>query len=112
VILGTRTAIGEAAFDAWGWRMPFLVSVLLLGISVWIRLSMNESPAFAKMKAEGKTSKAPLSEAFWPVGQRQDRDPGAGRPDGPGRGLVHRPVLRAVLPDPDPEDRRPPPPTS
>ena len=64
VILGTRTAIGEDAFNAWGWRIPFLVSVLLLGISVWIRLSMNESPAFAKMKAEGKTSKAPLSEAF------------------------------------------------
>jgi MFS family permease len=53
-----------AQFDEWGWRIPFLVSVLLLGISVWIRLSMSESPAFAKMKAEGKTSKAPLSEAF------------------------------------------------
>ncbi|WP_229261434.1 MFS transporter [Duganella margarita] len=64
VILGTRTAIGEEAFNAWGWRVPFLVSVLLLGVSVWIRMSMNESPAFAKMKAEGKTSKAPLSEAF------------------------------------------------
>ncbi|MDQ1921610.1 MFS transporter [Massilia pseudoviolaceinigra] len=64
VILGTRTAMGEDEFTAWGWRIPFLVSVLLLGISVWIRLSMNESPAFAKMKAEGKTSKAPLSEAF------------------------------------------------
>jgi predicted MFS family arabinose efflux permease len=64
VILGTRTAVGEEAFNAWGWRVPFLVSVLLLGISVWIRMSMNESPAFAKMKAEGKTSKAPLSEAF------------------------------------------------
>ena len=64
VILGTRTAIGEEAFNAWGWRVPFLVSVLLLGVSVWIRLSMNESPAFAKMKAEGKTSKAPLTEAF------------------------------------------------
>jgi len=64
VILGTRTAIGEEAFNAWGWRVPFLVSVLLLGVSVWIRLSMNESPAFAKMKAEGRTSKAPLSEAF------------------------------------------------
>ncbi|MFB9240386.1 MHS family MFS transporter [Massilia antarctica] len=64
VILGTRTAMGEAEFAAWGWRIPFLVSVLLLGVSVWIRLSMNESPAFAKMKAEGKTSKAPLSEAF------------------------------------------------
>jgi MFS family permease len=64
VILGVRTAMGEDQFMAWGWRVPFLVSVLLLGISVWIRLSMNESPAFAKMKAEGKTSKAPLSEAF------------------------------------------------
>ena len=64
VILGTRTAIGEEAFADWGWRVPFLVSVFLLAISVWIRLSMNESPAFAKMKAEGKTSKAPLSEAF------------------------------------------------
>ena len=64
VILGTRTAIGEAEFADWGWRVPFLVSILLLGISVWIRLSMSESPAFQKMKAEGKTSKAPLSESF------------------------------------------------
>ena len=64
VILATRTAIGEAAFVEWGWRIPFIVSVLLLGVSVYIRLSMNESPAFAKMKAEGKTSKAPLSESF------------------------------------------------
>jgi MFS family permease len=64
VILGTRTAIGEEAFADWGWRIPFIVSILLLGVSVYIRLSMNESPAFAKMKAEGKTSKAPLSESF------------------------------------------------
>ena len=64
VILGTRTAIGEAAFADWGWRVPFLVSILLLATSVYIRLSMNESPAFQKMKAEGKTSKAPLSESF------------------------------------------------
>jgi MFS family permease len=64
VILGTRTAIGEAAFADWGWRIPFLLSILLLGISVWIRLSMNESPAFQKMKSEGKTSKAPLTESF------------------------------------------------
>jgi predicted MFS family arabinose efflux permease len=64
VILGVRTAVGEAAFADWGWRIPFLVSILLLAISVWIRLSMNESPAFQKMKAEGKTSKAPLSESF------------------------------------------------
>ncbi|MBC3884958.1 MFS transporter [Undibacterium griseum] len=64
VILSTRSAIGEDEFAAWGWRVPFLVSVFLLAISVWIRLSMNESPAFAKMKAEGKTSKAPLTESF------------------------------------------------
>lgn len=64
VILGTRTIMGEAAFADWGWRVPFLVSIFLLAISVWIRLSMNESPAFQKMKAEGKTSKAPLTESF------------------------------------------------
>ena len=64
VILGTRTIIGEAAFADWGWRVPFIVSILLLAVSVYIRLSMNESPAFTKMKAEGKTSKAPLSESF------------------------------------------------
>ena len=64
VILGVQFALGKEAFAAWGWRIPFLVSVLLLGVSVWIRLKMNESPAFKKMKDEGKTSKAPLSEAF------------------------------------------------
>ena len=64
VILGVRTSLGEKDFAEWGWRIPFIVSILLLGISVWIRLSMNESPAFQKMKAEGKTSKAPLSESF------------------------------------------------
>jgi MFS family permease len=64
VILGTRTWIGEEAFADWGWRIPFLVSILLLAVSVWIRLSMNESPAFKKMKEEGKVSKAPLSESF------------------------------------------------
>ena len=64
VILGTRTYVGEEAFAAWGWRVPFIVSIALLAISVWIRLSMNESPAFKKMKEEGKTSKAPLTESF------------------------------------------------
>ncbi|WP_462388655.1 MFS transporter [Acidovorax sp. Q11] len=64
VILGTRTVIGEEAFADWGWRVPFIVSIVLLAISVWIRLAMNESPAFQKMKAEGKTSKAPLKESF------------------------------------------------
>jgi hypothetical protein len=64
VILFTRSATGEADFAAWGWRIPFLVSVLLLGVSVWIRLRLNESPVFQKMKDEGKGSKAPLTEAF------------------------------------------------
>ena len=64
VILGTRTIVGEEAFADWGWRVPFLVSVIMLIISVYIRLSMNESPAFVKMKSEGKTSKNPLSESF------------------------------------------------
>ncbi|HWL62064.1 MAG TPA: MFS transporter [Steroidobacteraceae bacterium] len=64
VILGTRTALGEEAFQAWGWRIPFLLSSVLLGLSVWIRMSMEESPVFRQMKAEGKTSKAPLRESF------------------------------------------------
>ena len=66
VIYTTRVTMGEPAFTAdWGgWRIPFLVSILLLAVSVWIRLSLNESPAFKKMKEEGKTSKAPLTEAF------------------------------------------------
>jgi len=64
VILFTRTALGEPEFAKWGWRIPFLVSVALLAISVWIRLRLNESPVFQKMKDEGKTSKAPLTEAF------------------------------------------------
>ena len=64
VILTTRTIIGEPAFADWGWRIPFLVSVALLGVSVWIRLQLNESPAFKKMKEEGTGSKAPLTEAF------------------------------------------------
>ncbi|NIX76626.1 MFS transporter [Microvirga terricola] len=64
VILFTRTILGEAEFAAWGWRVPFLVSVLLLGVSLWIRLQLQESPAFQRMKEEGTASKAPLSEAF------------------------------------------------
>jgi len=64
VILGVRSYVGEAEFAKWGWRIPFLLSIFLLGISVWIRLQMEESPAFKKMKEEGTQSKAPLSEAF------------------------------------------------
>ena len=64
VILGVRNAIGEKDFGDWGWRIPFLVSILLLAVSVWIRLSLKESPAFQRMKSEGKLSKAPLTESF------------------------------------------------
>ncbi|MFT3967576.1 MAG: MFS transporter [Sphingobium sp.] len=64
VVIGFRFALGEEAFAAWGWRLPFLISILLLGVSMWIRLQLNESPVFQKMKEEGTTSKAPLTEAF------------------------------------------------
>ena len=64
VIVGLRISMGETAFADWGWRIPFLGSIFLLAISVWIRLQMQESPAFQKMKEEGTQSKAPLSEAF------------------------------------------------
>ena len=64
VILGVRTYYGEKEFADWAWRVPYAMSGILLAISVWIRLKLNESPAFAKMKAEGKTSKSPLSESF------------------------------------------------
>ncbi|MGD9810203.1 MAG: MFS transporter [Sphingobium sp.] len=64
VVIGLRTAMGEESFAAWGWRLPFLISIVLLAVSMWIRLQLNESPVFQKMKDEGKTSKAPLSEAF------------------------------------------------
>ena len=64
IILGIQTLMGKEAFADWGWRIPFLLSALLLAVSVWIRLKMNESPAFTKMKEEGTRSKAPISEAF------------------------------------------------
>ena len=68
VILGVRSVIGEEAFKEWGWRIPFLVSILLLGVSLWIRLKLSESPAFKRMKAEGKGSTTPLKDSFgkWP----------------------------------------------
>ena len=64
VVIGTRTYIGEEAFKEWGWRVPFLVSIVLLAVSMWIRMQLAESPVFQKMKDEGTTSKAPLTEAF------------------------------------------------
>ncbi|GLH42498.1 MFS transporter [Pseudomonas moraviensis] len=63
VVLGCRYFTGDQ-FEVWGWRIPFLLSIVLLGISTWIRLSLHESPAYLKMKEEGKTSKAPIRESF------------------------------------------------
>lgn len=63
VVLGSRYISGDQ-FEVWGWRLPFLLSIVLLAISTWIRMSMHESPAFVKMKAQGKTSKAPIRESF------------------------------------------------
>ena len=104
LILGIRTAMGEAAFGDWGWRIPFLLSAILLAVSIWIRLKLNESPLFQRMVDEGKQSKRPLTEAFgqWSnvkiailaLARRHRRR---------GRGVVRRTVLRAVLPDPDAE---------
>ena len=64
VILGCRIMLGTARFEEWGWRIPFLLSIILLAISVWIRLQLSESPVFKRMKEEGKGSKAPLTESF------------------------------------------------
>ena len=64
VILSLRLGMTPETFAAWGWRVPFLVSIVLLAVSIWIRLQLAESPAFQKMKAEGTNSKAPLTEAF------------------------------------------------
>ena len=64
VVIGTREAMGEEAFAEWGWRLPFFASAILLMVSLWIRLQLDESPVYAEMKAAGATSKAPLTEAF------------------------------------------------
>ncbi|MEG3084283.1 MFS transporter [Sphingomonas sp. PB2P12] len=64
MVIGVRTLVGEEAFASWGWRIPFIVSIALLAVSLWIRMQLEESPVFQKMKDEGKTSKAPLTEAF------------------------------------------------
>jgi MFS family permease len=64
VIVWTRNAVGEDAFGAWGWRVPFLVSAVLLAISVWMRAKLAESPEFARIREEGDIAKAPLREAF------------------------------------------------
>jgi len=68
VILATRSIMGEEAFKAWGWRIPFLLSAVLLGISLYVRVQLEESPVFQKMKDEGAHAKAPIAETFqWPI---------------------------------------------
>ena len=64
IIFATRTWLGEEAFGQWGWRIPFLLSIILLGISVWMRLKLSESPHFARLQEEGAVTKAPLRESF------------------------------------------------
>ncbi|WP_375210958.1 MFS transporter [Hyphococcus sp.] len=64
LVIGLRAVMGEETFADWGWRLPFLFSIFLLAVSLWIRLQLAESPVFQKMKDEGATSKAPLAEAF------------------------------------------------
>ena len=103
VILGTKHSMSDADFKAWGWRIPFLLSAVLVVVSYYIRLRMSESPLFARLKAEGKTSKAPIRDSYgtaerWKVFLHR----AALRSDGrAGRRLVHRPVLRALLPPDD-----------
>src|SRR3546814_10843049 len=63
-VVGLRTFMDADTFNAWGWRLPFIFSILLLGVTLWIRLQLEESPVFQRMKAAGATSKAPLKEAF------------------------------------------------
>ena len=106
VILGLRLSMSPEQFAEWGWRIPFLLSIILLGVSIWIRLQLEESPAFARIKAEGKSSKTPLREAFgrWENAKIAHLRP-ARRHRRPGGGLVHGPVLRPVLPHPDAEAR-------
>ena len=65
VIWACRNYLGKETFEDWGWRVPFIVSVALLGVSVWIRMQLHESPLFQQMKAEGKQSKAPITESFF-----------------------------------------------
>ena len=64
VVLGTKELMGDADFKAWGWRIPFLLSIILVAMSLYIRLKLAESPLYASLKSQGKTSLAPLKESF------------------------------------------------
>ena len=98
VILVVQGMMSPEAFANWGWRIPFLLSILLVGISLYIRLRMKESPIFTHLKSAGKTTRSPLKESFgnWPNCQAH-ADLALRRHRRPGRGLVHRPVLRTIL---------------
>ena len=98
VVIGTRTAMGEDAFKLWGWRIPFLVSIVLLAVSLWIRMQLAESPVFVNMKNSGHHIESAARRGVRTMGQPEDRTHrSAGRGDGPGGGVVHGTVLRAVL---------------
>jgi len=100
VIWACRSNMDPKEFADWGWRVPFWMSAILLAFSVYIRLKLEESPVFQKMKAEGKGSKSPLTDSFLKYPEQQVRPVGAaGRDCRAGRGLVHGAVLRPVLPD-------------
>ena len=102
VILGIRTAMGEEAFNDWGWRIPFLLSVVLLGVSIWIRLQLAELPAVPEDEGRRQAVEGAADGSLRQLGERQDRDPRAARRHRRRSGrLVRRTVLRAVLPDPD-----------
>ena len=104
VVIVCQRIIDPADFKSWGWRIPFLISLLLVGLSLYIRLKMKESPIFSSLKASGKTSTKPLTDALkgW---DQLEADPHhtLRRHRRPGCRLVHRPVLRPVLPDHHPE---------
>ena len=105
VILVCRLGFGDQAFGDWGWRVPFLISAVLVVLSIYIRLKLEESPLYARLKAQGKASHNPALESF----QRQELGPDPARAvrrdRARRRGLVHGPVLRAVLSDDRAEGR-------
>ena len=107
LILGIRTSMGEEAFGDWGWRLPFLLSAILLAVSLWIRLKLNESPLFKQMVEEGKQSKRPLMEAFGEWANLKIAILALlGATAGEAVVWYGGPVLRVVLPDADAENPR------
>ena len=107
VVIGTRTGMGEDAFKAWGWRIPFLVSLLLLIVSLWIRMKLDESPGVHEHEARGHDLEGAARGGFRPLEQFEDRlDRAARGRDGTGRRMVHGTVLRALLSGAHPACRR------